>query len=275
MNRTRLASEVLAQAARETRFVRLLAQPAPVTWTLLVLLPVVHVLFVGLAWRLGSSSGEEVPFAAALAFGWKSAPAIGEGQWWRLVTPMFLHGNLLHLAVNGYALFALGPLVERLLGSARFGVLFVVSAVLAAICSLVFTPMPAVGASGAIFGLIGASMVTGMRQRAVLPPRFARMLVFGLLPWVLLNLIIGWLVPQVDNAAHIGGLLAGAAMAAVFPTRITRGIRAGRAMRTAAGVVVALCVLSMVAMTAEIVRCGGSLEAFEACYRAQFEAAAP
>lgn len=267
------AAEVLGEVRREMRLARVLASPPRVTHTLLALLIVFHTLVHLWAWRLSSGAPDPVPFGAALAFGWKSGPAIEAGQWWRLVTPAFLHGNLLHLLVNGYALHVLGPLVERLQGSHRYLVLLLLTAIAGTTASLAFTPAPAVGASGAIFGLLGAAMALGLRSRDALPPRMRRALVLGLLPWVLLNFAIGFVVPRVDNAAHLGGFLAGGALALVMGHRMRPAPHGHRAWRAAAIVAALVTALAVGHMLMEVRRCGGSVPAFEACYRADFEAA--
>src|SRR5260370_1393265 len=174
------------------------------------------------------------PEDVLLAFGAKTNYLIGyDHEYWRLVTPMFIHGNLLHLLMNMYGLWLIGPWVEKLYGSAKF-VVFWVATGIAGVAASYLTVIPgshpgtigsflikshddpSVGASGALFGMIGVLFVFGLRYRRELPEGFKRAFGAGMLPVILLNLGIGFLARGfIDNAAHLGGLLSGAAMAAV------------------------------------------------------------
>lgn len=149
------------------------------------------------------------PSREALAsLGTKWTPAIlHAGEWWRLVNPVFLHGSLIHLLFNAYALSNLGPLIEYEIGSRRFLPLFIGCGVFSFIVSALWNPLaPSVGASGAIFGLIGFGIVHGYRQPHSGFRRAAPQLVF----WGALNLVFGFLSPVIDQGAHVGGMLAGA-----------------------------------------------------------------
>ena len=158
-------------------------------------------------------------------------------QWWRFVTPMFLHVNLLHLIVNMYSLWIVGPYVEKLYGSAKFVVFWVVTGVAGVVGSyltvrpgLAGNPItgfifkaydtPSAGASGALFGLVGVLFVFGIKFRHELPEGFKRAFGTGLLPMIVLNLFIGYVLRGfIDNAAHVGGLLSGAVLALVVDYR--------------------------------------------------------
>lgn len=146
---------------------------------------------------------------AAANFGmWPMSIAL-ENSWSRLLTSAFLHGSFLHIAFNMYVLFTLGPSLERILGHLRFTLLYLVSAVGGAVVSyLLSNPQTvSVGASGAIFGLMGALVVAGRRLRYDI-----RQVVILLV----INVVIGFIAPGVDWRAHLGGLITGAAMAAVL-----------------------------------------------------------
>jgi membrane associated rhomboid family serine protease len=170
-------------------------------------------IFILMAFAGGSTNGPTL-----LAFGVKSNAAIASGQWWRFVTPMFLHIGLLHIIFNSYALWIVGPQVEKLYGSARFVFLYVLTGIASVAASYFYNPsIPSAGASGAIFGLLGVLLVFGFRHRNEIPPLFRRAVVTSVLPWILINLVIGFSLRVVDNSAHIGGLLAGAALAAIIP----------------------------------------------------------
>jgi rhomboid protease GluP len=153
-----------------------------------------------------------------MAFGVKANPAIAQGQWWRFVTPVFIHIGWLHIIFNSYALWIVGPQVEKLYGSARFVILYVITGVAGVVGSYLFHPFAiSAGASGAIFGLFGVLLVFGIRYRESIPPFFKRAVGTGVLPVILINLVIGLTIPGIDNSAHIGGLIAGAVLAAVVP----------------------------------------------------------
>jgi len=170
-------------------------------------------IFVLMAFAGGSSSEPTL-----LAFGVKSNSEIARGEWWRFVTPIFIHIGMLHLFFNSYALWIVGPQVEKLYGPARFVILYVLTGVAGVYGSYFYHPQSiSAGASGAIFGLFGVLLVFGIRYRSSIPPFFKRAVGTGVLPIIVINLIIGFTIPAIDNSAHIGGLLAGALLAALVP----------------------------------------------------------
>lgn len=130
-------------------------------------------------------------------------------EWWRLLTGAFLHGSFLHIAFNMYVLFALGPTLERVLGHGRYLLLYIVAALGGSVASYAFSDFQtvSVGASGAIFGLMGALVVAGRRLRYDIKQ---------VVILLVINFVIGFIAPGVDWRAHLGGLLTGAAMAAVL-----------------------------------------------------------
>ena len=139
---------------------------------------------------------------------WPVGIAVG-GEWWRLVTAAFLHGSFLHIAFNMYVLFALGPTLERILGHSRYLILYVLAAIGGGVASYVFSDMRtvSVGASGAIFGLMGALVVAGRRLRYD---------VTQVLVLLGINVVIGFIASGVDWRAHLGGLVTGALVAAIM-----------------------------------------------------------
>ena len=156
-----------------------------------------------------------------LAALWLDKQGVAAGEWWRLATPVLVHGSLLHLAFNMYFLYLVGPLVERLYGSVRFLLLYGLTAAAGSTASFIFGgDAPSVGASGAIFGLCGALVAVSAIHRPVLDRRGrAIMSQIGFL--VVLNLVIGFgfnaLGAPIDNAAHVGGLAAGLWLGLVMP----------------------------------------------------------
>ncbi|HYX41735.1 MAG TPA: rhomboid family intramembrane serine protease, partial [Pyrinomonadaceae bacterium] len=178
---------------------------------------------------LNSATLWEPPQSVLIAYGAKLNSLIKNNhEWWRFVTPVFIHIGLAHLLINMYGLWMIGPYVERLYGSAKFVVLWVMTGVAGVVASyLCVRPElavgtvgrflfraedgPAAGASGALFGLVGVLFVFGIKFRRELPEGFKRAFGTGLLPIILLNLFIGYIGRGfIDNAAHLGGLLSGA-----------------------------------------------------------------
>jgi membrane associated rhomboid family serine protease len=141
---------------------------------------------------------------------------VDRGQLWRLLSVTLLHASFIHLALNMYALYLVGPVVEQIYGSRMFAAFYVITAIAASTASIVFTVGPAVGASGAIFGLIGVLFAGTRVHHPVLDQR-ARQIVPQLGFLIVVNLVLGFSIGGIDNAAHIGGLLAGMWLGLVAP----------------------------------------------------------
>ena len=132
------------------------------------------------------------------------------GQWWRLVSSMFLHGSIWHLGFNMLALWQVGRLSERIFGSSRFVALYFLAGVSGSLASVLWNPhVNSVGASGAIFGTIGGLLAFLGRPNTGVPPTVVSELRSSLLPFLLFSLWMGFVYPHTDNAAHIGGLVGG------------------------------------------------------------------
>lgn len=133
-----------------------------------------------------------------------------DGEYWRLITHTFLHGGSLHLLLNMGVLFIVGSLLERLYGGSRFLILYLISAIGGSLATLYFVrDAPSVGASGAIFGLMGALVALGLRHKDQLPRRRNQVFALGLLPFIAFDIFLGFVIPHINNAAHIGGLAVG------------------------------------------------------------------
>jgi membrane associated rhomboid family serine protease len=129
-------------------------------------------------------------------------PDVANGDWWRLITSAFLHGSLLHIAFNMYFLWFVGSAVEQALGRGRFLLIYVVSGLAGSAGALVNTPKtPVVGASGALFGILGAALVLE-RQRNYVLGGSALML-------IVINLILSFTLSNISIGGHIGGLIGG------------------------------------------------------------------
>jgi rhomboid protease GluP len=202
--------------------------------------------------------------------GMKIVSAIDAGQSWRLASSMFVHLSFLHILMNGYALYILGPTLEKFYGGRRFWVLYLISGLVSAWASYRFNEIDSGGASGAIYGLIGALLVFGVKYRSRLPLEMVKAFTVRLLPWVVFGIGIGFFdaIPW-DNAAHLGGLFAGMALALVFGSELVRS----RSFPMA-DAVLWICAISGVVFvlwcgvqwSEEIDRCTVSLEAFSQCY---------
>jgi membrane associated rhomboid family serine protease len=142
----------------------------------------------------------------------RGVPTLGvaHGQWWRIVTSGFMHENLIHIGFNMYVLYILGQMLEPALGRLRFGTIYAVSLLTGSFGALLVTPhSPTVGASGAIFGLMGAAAVE-MRARQI------PVMQSGVGGLILLNLVISFTLPGISWGGHIGGLIGGAVAALVI-----------------------------------------------------------
>jgi rhomboid protease GluP len=157
-------------------------------------------MFMVLEWAGGSQNP-----LTLIQYGAKFNPLIQEGEWWRLITPMFLHIGLLHLLMNSLALYYFGSIVERIFGNSRFLMIYIISGIFGTVASFALSPSLSAGASGAIFGCFGALLYFGVRR----PSLFFRTMGANLLTLLGINLLIGFIIPAVDNAGHIGGLIGG------------------------------------------------------------------
>jgi rhomboid protease GluP len=148
-------------------------------------------------------------------FGAKLSQAVFAGQWWRLITAGFLHGGLLHIMMNSWALFDLGAQVEEIYGTSRLIVFYFVATFFGFFASTLWSPSLSVGSSAGLFGLIGAMIALGVKHRSALGEAIRAMYV----RWAMYGLLFG-LLPglAIDNAAHLGGLAAGFGIAYVLDT---------------------------------------------------------
>lgn len=143
--------------------------------------------------------------ATLIKFGAKFNPLILEGDWWRFITPIFLHIGFAHLAMNTLALYFIGTAVERIFGRVRFLFIYLLAGLGGSVASFIFSPNLSAGASGAIFGCFGALLYFGM----IYPRLFFRTMGVNIFVILAINLAFGYTVPGIDNAGHIGGLIGG------------------------------------------------------------------
>jgi membrane associated rhomboid family serine protease len=178
-----------------------------VTKGLLLVMVAVYVLEVAV--DASSAALIQGPTTATLIKLGAIIPAlVGDGEYWRLGTGIFLHAGLIHIALNGYALWVIGSVVESELGSLKYLVIFLVTGLFASACVFMFSGVfePTVGASGAIFGLFGVFAAYNYRRRNI--PFYAARL-RTMLYLIVLNMVFTFAVPGISRAGHIGGLVGG------------------------------------------------------------------
>jgi membrane associated rhomboid family serine protease len=184
-----------------------------------------------------------------MGWGANFAPLTLHGQWWRLLTALFIHGNLAHVGFNMWALWNVGRMAERLYGNWAYALLYFACGLLAGLASIAWDPSrPTLGASGAIFGIFAAYIVYALHPRSRATVKVPAALWISTLVFAVYNLIEGFFTPGIDNAAHVGGVLSGLALGMCLARPLTpearRRFPAGNltaaALVTAVGVVAAL-----------------------------------
>ena len=215
--------------------------------------PVLTYVLIGLnvALWLGSflsgataTGGGGLGGSSLIADGAVSRPAVAEGEYWRLVTSGFLHAGLFHLGFNMLALYVLGTLLEPAIGRLRFALIYLVSLLAGSFGALLLAPDTlTVGASGAVFGLMGAALVA-MRSRGINPMES------GLGLWLGLNLLITFTIPGISIGGHVGGLVGGT-LAAVLLFELGDRVRVPRPLPVAlAAGLGAVAVIGSIAVSA-------------------------
>jgi membrane associated rhomboid family serine protease len=164
----------------------------------------VAVWAAGMVLSVASAGSQGLVSGSALTqLGGLAGPQVAAGQWWRIITAGFLHSGLIHLALNMVALYVFGMPLERALGRLRFGTLYLTSLLAGSLGVLLLSPNAlTVGASGAIFGLLGA-IIVGQRAAGI-NPRSS-----GMLTLLIINLVFSFAVPGISIGGHLGGLAGG------------------------------------------------------------------
>jgi len=191
-------------------------------WTY-VLLAANLIVFLAMT-ALGGSENVNI----LVFFGAKYNPAIAAGEYWRLLTSCFVHVGIIHLLFNSYALYSFGSEVERRFGRARFLSLYLLSGIGGSTLSFLGSPRLAAGASGAIFGLVGAMIAYLATYREQFGGWGKRQLSSVLLV-AGYNLIWGFIAPGIDNYAHVGGLLVGLLLGWAYCPRYHLAVNTGQA----------------------------------------------
>ncbi|WZL75009.1 rhomboid family intramembrane serine protease [Clostridiaceae bacterium 35-E11] len=152
-----------------------------------------------------SIKGNTTSIYDLIAFGAKYNPLIAAGQYYRLISNMFIHIGLIHLLFNTYALKMLGKDVETIYGWKKFTIIYLIAGIFGSLGSFLFSSAVSAGASGAIFGLMGAYLYFGMRRPTIFSARYG----MNLITLLLINIVFGLTNSNIDNFAHIGGLIGG------------------------------------------------------------------
>ena len=170
---------------------------------LILLICVVMYIILG----INSNNFLNIGINSLVDFGGNNLLLVQSGEIWRIISAAFLHVSLIHLLVNMYSLVIIGTQVETFIGKLKFLFIYLISAIVGSLLSLIFNEVNivSVGASGAIFGLMGALLYFGYHYRLYLSEAIKNQII----PVIVLNLILGFMVSGVDNAAHIGGLIGG------------------------------------------------------------------
>jgi membrane associated rhomboid family serine protease len=199
------------RAARRANSV-LSAHGPYVTQALIAVNVGIYLLQLAMGAGLNANSGWIFEHGVLVASGIDSSGdtvGVAEGEWWRLLTAAFLHYGPIHLGMNMLVLWLIGPALEDYLGHGRYALLYLVSGLAGSAGALLWTPNAAtVGASGAIWGIMGAALILEWRRIYVFGGQAMGLVVF--------NLAITFLLPGISRGGHIGGLVGGAACALVF-----------------------------------------------------------
>jgi rhomboid protease GluP len=183
------------------------SRSSPVMWTLVAANSVIFLLM----WMQGVFSGTPGQTAQALiAWGSNAGAFTLHGQWWRLVTSMFLHGGWPHILFNMVALVQVGALVERMFGSVRFLAVYLIAGICGGLASIMWNAdVNSVGASGAIFGIMGGLLAFILKPDSGVPMTIVKALRSSATGFLIFNIFAGIVYPHTDNAAHLGGLAGG------------------------------------------------------------------
>lgn len=196
--------------SKEKKLVHIINTGPILTYMLITINILVYLIvgFVSLYYYKGSII--EIDNRALVMLGAMVNVLVEEGQYYRLLTCAFLHSSIIHLGLNMYALNSLGSILEKVLSKGKLLIIYIMSAVLASYGSYLSTRSIhrvsiSVGASGAIFGLLGALLVIAFLNRKIM----GKALLKSVAEVAVINIIIGFLIPNVDNVAHISGLISG------------------------------------------------------------------
>jgi rhomboid protease GluP len=238
-----LSEAELAQQ-RAAEFARVLRELTPRVFVTPVLVAINIVVFVAAV--LSGVHFMNPSIADLLNWGADFGPKVLVGEWWRTFTCTFLHIGVIHIAMNMFILAAVGPLVERLVGNTGFLILYVVSGLFGSMVSLCYHPLVvSAGASGAVFGVYGALIAVLRQKPGAVPAETLDRIRKSGLAFVGYNLLFGFMLPGIDNAAHIGGLIGGFLCGVVLNLPLAPESRAKRPARNVAAAVCGLMLVGL------------------------------
>ena len=199
-----VTNDINAKTEKENKLFAKVFSPKKIVFTKIIILVCIVMYFV-----LAFNNKNPLNFSAiSLAyFGGNNLALVQSGEVWRVITSAFLHAGLIHLVVNMYSLAIIGTQVETFIGKWKFLGIYLISAISGNLLSLTFSSVNiiSVGASGALFGLMGALLYFGYHYRLYLSEAIRNQIV----PIILVNLLLGFMISGIDNVAHIGGLIGG------------------------------------------------------------------
>ena len=215
--RTEAFSPQMAEQAEFAARIRVLAPGTPVTLALVALNSAVFIIAAFLGAGVLAPNSEVL-----IRLGSDYTPLTASGQWWRLLTSIFLHFGLFHVGLNMWALYTQGQLAERIYGSVRFLFIYIVAGLAGSVASYLWHPIVnGAGASGAIFGVLGALLAFFIRSRGDVPLSVVKTQRNSALAFIIYSLLNGARVQGIDNAAHLGGLVAGMTVGFLLTRRLT------------------------------------------------------
>lgn len=196
MNNNNLRSNSEKASLKDTPFI---------TLGLIAINVVLYIVTAYLSYVYAKGSVFNSDTEVLVLLGAKVNKLITQGQYFRLISAMFLHGGIVHLAVNMYSLYAIGPMVEKVYGKAKYIAIYFIAGICSSLLSYAYSPSISIGASGAIFGLLGAVLVFAIKSKGKTGSAFIR----SILSVIIVNIFIGITLPGIDNFGHIGGLMGG------------------------------------------------------------------
>ncbi len=206
----RRQARIRPKPVRRAPGIALATGQAPVTKALIAINVVVYLI------EAVQGAGLNAPGGALVDKFLLYGPAVASGGWWRLLTAMFLHASILHIAFNMFALWVIGTPVEQYLGRARYVGLYFVSGLAGSAGALLQTPTtPVLGASGAIFGILGAMLIIEWQATGRLAG--------NAMTWIVINLAISFAIPNVSWGGHVGGLIGGIVITLAYAGWSSRG----------------------------------------------------
>ena len=196
-----VTNDINEKTEKENRVYESIFKPKKIIVTSILILINIIVFFAMFAFSRANITG-----GVLLQFGALNSVLVQNGQFWRLITAGFVHSGFLHLLFNMYSLYLIGTQLENFVGKWKFLAIYFFSMISASLMSCILNPYTiSVGASGALFGLLGALVYFGWHYRLYL----GSILRNQIIPIIVLNLFLGFVVSGIDNAAHIGGLIGG------------------------------------------------------------------